>query len=47
MTVSLTNMYTEYGRRLAGQISLMTAGGMTIQNWRSGRANVGPGGLPP
>jgi len=43
MTMSLTNNTTEYGRRFAGRIDILSAGGMSIPNWRSGWVNVGPG----
>jgi hypothetical protein len=44
MTVSLDNLYTGFTRRLAGRIDVALAGGGNISNWRSGYANVGPGG---
>jgi len=43
MTVTLSNLYTDQIRRIAGHIDVTLAGGGTFPNWRAGYTNVAAG----
>jgi len=42
-TVTMTNLNTSYFRQVAGRIDVITAGGGSYSNWRSGYTNLSPG----
>ncbi len=42
-TVSLTNLYPEQTRRIAGRINVLLAGGQVYSSWRAGYTNVSAG----
>lgn len=42
MTASLTNVSSDFPRRVAGRVDVHLAGGSVVGNWRSGYTNVSP-----